>query len=121
MQDNKERRRVPRYKARVPCSVLSASGGSALLTHTEALSVNAISLTIPSNPTYGADPGNVGVNVELKLALPAGYVRLSGSLVRLEQANTIDNLFVFKIEEASEVDRRIYDEHLDSLSRAQIL
>jgi len=41
---------------------------------------------------------------------------LSGLLLRLEQANSIDNLFVFKIEEANEVDRRLYDEHLDSLT-----
>ena len=112
-----ERRNLPRYKARVPCSILCASTGSSLLTHTEGLSLNAISLTIPVNPTYGADPSNVGKKVVLKLALPGGYAQLSGSLVRLEQANTIENLFVFKIEEANEVDRRLYNEHLESLGR----
>lgn len=56
----KERRSVPRYKSRVPCSVLCASTDSAILTHTEALSVKAISLTIASSPTYGADPSKVG-------------------------------------------------------------
>lgn len=114
-----ERRSLPRYRVRVPCSILCALTGATILTHTEGLSENAISLTIPTNPTYGADPGNVGVDVELKLALPVGYVRLSGSLVRLEQANTVDNLFVFKIEEANEVDRRMYNEHLESLGRKQ--
>ena len=121
MRDAEERRAVQRYKARVPCSVLRTSTGSTLLTHTETLSLSAISLTIPSNPTYGADPCNVEVNVELRLALPAGYLRLSGSLLRLVQANAIANLFVFKIEEANEVDQRLYDEHLDSLGREQAL
>ena len=110
-----ERRSVPRYKARVPCSVLLATGAT-ILTHTETLSLKAIALTIASNPIYGADPSNVGMNVVLKVALPGGYVRLSGTLLRLEQANAIENLFVFKIEGASEVDRRIYNEHLDSLA-----
>jgi hypothetical protein len=116
----KERRRLPRHKARVPCSVLCVSTGSTILTHTETLSPDAISLTIPSNPTYGADPSNVGHKVALTLALPVGYAQLSGSLLRLEQANAIENLFVFKIEEANEVDRRLYNEHLDSLGHESV-
>jgi hypothetical protein len=115
----KERRAVPRYNSRVPCSVLSASTEAAILSHTEKLSLKAISLAIPSHPTYGADPSNVGVNVVLKLALPGGYVRLSGLLLRIDLANAIENLFVFKIEGATEVDRRLYHEHLDSLARGQ--
>jgi len=115
-----DRRSLPRYKARVPCSVLCASTGSTLLTHTESLSLNAISLTIPSNPTYGSDPSNVGNKVVLTLALPGGYAQLSGSLLRLEQANAIANLFAFKIEGANEVDRRLYNEHLDSLGHEQV-
>ena len=115
-----ERRNLPRYKTRVPCSILRASTGSTILTHTEGLSLNAISLTIASNPVYGADPSNVGKKVVLKLALPGGYAQFSGSLLRLEQPNTIENLFVFMIEEASEVDRRLYNEHLDSLGREQV-
>ena len=120
MGEGKERRSVPRYKTRVPYSVLCASTRTTLLTHTESLSQTAISLTIPSNPTYGADPSNVGRKVVLKLALPSGYAQLSGSLLRLEQANAIANLFVFKIEEANETDQRLYKEHLDSLGREQV-
>ena len=115
--EGKDRRSMPRHKARVPCSIVCPSTDSTILTHTEGLSLKAISLTIPLNPIYGADPSNVGVNVVLKLALPGGYVRLSGLLLRLEQANAIENLFVFKIEGATEVDRRLYNEHLDSLER----
>jgi len=111
-----DRRSVPRYKARLPCSVLSAATGATILTHTETLSLKAIALTIALNPIYGADPSNVGMDVELKVALPAGYVRLTGTLLRLEQANAIENLFVFKIEGANEVDRRLFNEHLDSLA-----
>jgi hypothetical protein len=117
----KDRRSVPRYKARVPCSVLCASTDSAILTHTEELSPQAISLTIPSNPTYGAaEPSNVGTSVVLTLALPVGYVRLSGSLLRHDQADPKDHLFVFKIEAATDLDRRLYNEHLDSLDREQV-
>jgi hypothetical protein len=130
MREVKNRRSVPRYKARVPCSVLCASIDSseasqderqlAVLTHTEELSLESISLTIPSNPTYGADPSNVGTKVTLELALPIGYVRLSGLLLRHEQAGSNDNLFVFKIEGANDPDWRSYNEHLDSLDREQV-
>jgi hypothetical protein len=62
----------------------------------------------------------VGKKVVLTLALPGGYAQLSGSLLRLEQANAIENLFVFKIEEANEVERRLYNEYLDSLGHEQV-
>lgn len=119
MQDETEvedRRTVPRYKARVPCSVLCSATGATLLTHTAELSLEAVSLIIPSNPTYGADdPSKVGTKVSLKLALPSGYVRLSGVLLRHQQADPKDHLFVFKIEAASDLDRRLYDEYVDAL------
>jgi len=112
----KDRRAVPRYKAHVPCSVTCAATGATLLTHTAELSLQAISLTIPSNPTYGAeDPSKVGTKVFLKLALPVGYVRLSGLLVRHQQADPKDHLFVFEIEAASDLDKRLYNEYVDSL------
>ena len=114
--DVEEHRSVPRYRARVPCTVLCASTGATVLTRTEMLSLKSVSLTIASNPTYGAEPSRVGANVELRLALPGGYVRLSGSLLSVEQAESIGNLFVFKIEGANEVDQRLYQEHLVSLS-----
>jgi len=121
MQDEievKDRRAVPRYKAHIPCSVTCAATGATLLTHTAELSLQAISLTIPLNPTYGADdPSKVGTKVSLKLALPVGYVRLSGVLLRHEQADPKDHLFVFKIEAASDLDQRLYDEYVDSLDR----
>lgn len=112
----KDRRGVRRYKAHIPCSVTCATTGATLLTHTAELSLQAISLTIPLNPTYGADdPSKVGTKVSLKLALPVGYVRLSGVLLRHEQADPKDRLFVFKIEAASDLDQRLYDEYVDSL------
>ena len=121
MQDEielKDRRAVPRYKAHIPCSVTCATTGATLLTHTAELSLQAISLTIPLNPTYGADdPSKVGTKVSLKLALPVGYVRLSGVLLRHEQADPKDHLFVFKIEATSDLDRRLYNEYVDSLDR----
>ncbi len=107
---------MPRHKVRVPCSVTCADTGATLLTHTAELSLQAISLTIPLNPTYGADdPSKVGTKVSLKLALPVGYVRLTGLLLRHQQADPNDHLFVFKIEAASDLDRRLYDEYVDSL------
>ena len=117
-RETKDRRDVPRYEVRVPCSVTCVDTGATLLTHTAALSLQAISLTIPLNPTYGADdPSKVGTKVLLKLALPVGYVRLSGALLRHEQADPKDHLFVFKIEAASDLDQRLYDEYVDSLDR----
>ena|SRR6267143_357749 len=114
----KDRRAVPRYKAHIPCSVTCAATGATLLTHTAELSLQAISLTIPVNPTYGAaDPSEVGTKVSLKLALPVGYVRLSGVLLRHEQADPKDHLFVFKIEAASDLDQRLYDEYVEALDR----
>lgn len=114
--ETKDRRNVPRHKVRVPCSVTCADTGATLLTHTAELSLQAISLTIPLNPTYGADdPSKVGTKVSLKLALPVGYVRLTGLLLRHQQADPNDHLFVFKIEAASDLDRRLYDEYVDSL------
>jgi hypothetical protein len=114
--DTNDRREVPRYKVRVPCSVTCADTGATLLTHTAEISLQAIALTIPLNPTYGADdPSKVGTKVSLKLALPAGYVRMSGVLLRYEQAEPKDHLFVFKIEAASDPDRRLYDEYVDAL------
>src|SRR6266850_8563662 len=111
--DLKDRRDVTRFKARVPCSVLCAVTGATLLTHTAELSLQAVSLIIPSNPTYGADdPSKVGTKVSLKLALPAGYVRLSGVLLRHEPADPKDHLFVFKIEAASDLDQRLYNEYV---------
>jgi hypothetical protein len=114
--DVDERRSVPRYQERVPCTVLCSLTGATILARTEMLSLKSLSVTIPSNPTYGAEPSDVGANVELRLALPEGYVRLSGSLLHMEQTNSIGNLFVFKIEGANEVDQRLYHEHLVSLS-----
>ena|SRR5438132_11424865 len=112
----KDRRAVPRYKARVPCSVLCAVTGATLLTHTAELSQEAVAIIIPSNPTYGADdPSKVGTKVSLKLALPVGYVRLSGVLLRHEPADPKDHLFVFEVEAASDLDRRLYDEYVDAL------
>jgi hypothetical protein len=112
----KNRRDVPRYKVRVPCSVTCVESGATLLTHTAELSSQAVSLNIPRNPTYGADdPAKVGTKVTLKLALPEGYARLFGVLVRHEQADPEDHLFVFKIEAASDLDQRLYNEYVDAL------
>ena len=119
--DVNERRSVPRYRDRAPCTVICSSTETTILARTEMLSLNSVSVTIPSNPTYGADPSMVGATVELRLALPGGYVRLSGSLLQIEQVDSIGNLFVFKIEGASEVDRRLYQEHLVSLSLSDSL
>ncbi|MEP6706098.1 MAG: PilZ domain-containing protein [Pyrinomonadaceae bacterium] len=116
--ESKDRRDAPRYKLRVPCSVTCADTGATLLTHTAELSLQAISLTIPLNPTYGAeDPSKVGTKVSLKLALPVGYVRLTGVLLRHQQADPKDHLFVFEIEAASDLDRRLYNEYVDALDR----
>ena len=114
--DVDERRSVPRYKEQVLCSLLWSLTGATIVARTEMLSLKSISVTIPSNPTYGAEPSMVGQNVELELALPEGSVRLSGLLLSVEQADSIGNLLVFRIEGANEVDQRLYHEHLVSLS-----
>jgi hypothetical protein len=58
---------------------------------------------------------------EITLALPQGYVRLDGSLLRHAEANPKENLFAFKIEGGTETDRRLYEEYLESLFHEQTL
>ena len=117
---------MPRYQASVACTVLPSidpedttgdQRRSAIIGYTQNLSLDAIALILPSSQTYGTDPSNLGTAAELVLALPVGYVELSGALVRHQEAGPKDNLFVFRIEGANEMDRRLYREHLDSLRR----
>ena len=126
---NKDRRSLPRYKTRIACSVEPspfASDGTvqteerhAVVGHTEDVSLECISLVLSSNPTCGTDPSRLGMLAEIQLALPVGYARLSGSLVRDAEASPQEHLFVFRIEGGDDIDWRLYHEHLASLSRGQ--
>jgi hypothetical protein len=57
---------------------------------------------------------------EITLALPVGYVRLSGNLLRHADSTPKEDLFVFMIEGGNRVDRRLYQEYLDSLRRQPV-
>lgn len=113
---NKDRRAVTRFKVWVACSVLCLSeedfSEQAVLGYVSELSREAVGVLLPSNETYGVDASSLGKEVQMTLALPVGYVRLSGTLVRY---SPIDGkyLFVFRIQESKE--RSKYDEYLDSL------
>ena len=113
-----DRRVVPRFKVWVACSVLPRMSDQelreqAVLGYVKDLSQRAIAVILPSNQTYGVDPSSLGQQVQLTLALPVGYVRLSATLIRSSPDVPGKHLFVFGIEESKE--RRKYDEFLDSL------
>lgn len=115
---NKDRRTVPRFKAWVACSVLARLSDEdfreqAILGYVKDLSREAVAMLLPANETYGVDASNLGKDVQMTLALPVGYVRLSATLVRHSQDESGKNLVVFRIEESEE--RSKYHEYLDSL------
>ena len=115
---NKDRRAVPRYQVKVACSVLVHSSDQrfreqAVLGQVKDLSRHAVAVLLPTNETYGVDALGMEKQIQLTLALPVGYVRLSASLIRYKRDESGKYFFVFKIQESN--DRNKYDEYLDSL------
>jgi len=115
---NKDRRAVPRYQVQVACSVLVHSSDQrfrdeAVLGQVKDLSRNAVAVLLPTNETYGVDALGMEKQIQLTLALPVGYVRLSASLIRYKRDESGKYFFVFKIQESD--DRSKYDEYLDAL------
>ena len=115
---NKDRRAVPRYKVKVACSVLLRSSDQrfreqAVLGQVKDLSRDAVAVLLPTSETYGVDALGMGKQIQLTLALPVGYVRLSATLIRYSPDDSGKYFFVFKIQESN--DRSKYDEYLDSL------
>ena len=113
-----DRRVVPRFKVWVACSILPRLNDQdfreqAILGYVKDLSRHAIAVILPSNETYGVDPSSLGQQVQMTLALPVGYVRLSATLIRSSPDVPGKHLFVFGIQDSKE--RRKYDEFLDSL------
>ena len=80
------------------------------------VSRDAVAVVLPSNETYGVDAPSLGL-VEINLALPVGYVRLSATLIRCSPDHSGKTLFVFKIQDSKE--RGKYDEYLASLSEEE--
>ena len=115
---NKDRRAVPRYKVKVACSVLVHSSDQrfreqAVLGQVKDLSRDAVAVLLPTNETYGVDALGMEKQIQLTLALPVGYVRLSASLIRYTRDDSGKYFFVFRIQDSN--DRSKYDEYLDSL------
>ena len=115
---SEDRRVVPRFKVWVACSVLPRISDQnfreqAVLGYVKDLSRHAIAVVLPSNETYGVDPSSLGQQVQMTLALPVGYVRLSATLIRSSPDVPGKHLFVFGIEDSK--DRRKYDDFLESL------
>ena len=115
---NKDRRAVPRYKVKVACSVLVHSSDQrfreqAVLGQVKDLSRDAVAVLLPTSETYGVDALGMGKQIQLTLALPVGYVRLSATLIRYTPDASGKYFFVFIIQESN--DRSRYDEYLDSL------
>ena len=109
---------MPRFKVWVACSVLPRISDQeileqAVLGYVKDLSRRAIAVILPSNETYGVDPTSLGQQVQMTLALPVGYVRLSATLIRSSPDVPGKHLFVFGIEESKE--RMKYEQFLDSL------
>ncbi|MEP6912799.1 MAG: PilZ domain-containing protein [bacterium] len=114
----KDRRAVPRYQVKVACSVLVHSSdqrfrGQAVLGQVKDLSRHAVAVLLPTNETYGVDALGMEKRIQLTLALPVGYVRLSASLIRYKRDESGKYFFVFRIQESD--DRGKYDEYLDAL------
>ena len=115
---NEDRRVAPRFKVWVACSVLPRLSDEefrekAVLGYVKDLSRQAIAVLLSSNETYGVDPSSLGQQVQMTLALPVGYVRLSATLIRSSPDVSGKHLFVFGIQDSKE--RRKYDDFLDSL------
>lgn len=114
-----DRRAVPRFKASFGCSVVfrlsdKDSREQAALGYVRDVSRDAVAVVLPSNETYGVGASSLGEEVQINLALPIGYLRLSATLIRYSPEHSGKSLFVFKIQESKE--RRKYDEYLASLS-----
>ena len=112
-----ERRRLPRYKAWISCSVSVHDAGRdegaiKILGHTHDLNREAIAIILPSNQTYGVDPRSIGSTAKITLALPDGYLTVPCSLLRHEPRGTEGNLVVFSIDQKNEQ----YQAHLESLA-----
>jgi hypothetical protein len=113
-----DRRAVPRFKVWVACSVLPRLSEEdfrkqAVLGYVKDLSREAIAVLLPSNETYGVDASSLGQEVQMTLALPVGYVRLSATLVRYSPDDAGKHMFVFRIEDSKE--RGKYEEYLDTV------
>ena len=112
-----ERRRLPRYKAWISCSVAvddagKGAGAKKILGHTHDLNREAVAIILPSNQTYGIDPGSIGSSAKITLALPDGYLTVSCSLLRHEPRGVDGNLVVFSIDQRNEQ----YEQHLEGLN-----
>jgi len=112
-----ERRRLPRYKAWISCSVSVHNAGKGeeakkILGHTQDLNHDAVAIILPSNQTYGVDPHSIGSSAKITLALPNGYLTIPCSLLRHEPRGADGNLVVFSIDAKNEQ----YQEHLASLA-----
>ena len=115
---DEDRRAVSRFKIWVACSVLPRLSDEdfreqAVLGSVKDLSREAVAVLLSSNETYGVDASSLGKQMQMTLALPVGYVRLSGTLVRYSPDDSGKYFFVFRIQESKE--RSKYDEYLDSL------
>ncbi len=115
---NEDRRAGRRFKAWVACSVLPRLSDEdfreqAVLGYVKDLSREAVAVLLPSNETYGVDASSLEKQVQMTLALPVGYVRLSATLVRYSPDDSGKYLAVFRIQESKE--RSKYHEYLDSL------
>ena len=120
-----DRRATPRFKVWVACSVVPRLSDTdfreqAVLGYVKDLSREAVAVLLPSNETYGVNASSLGQQVQMTLALPVGYVRLSATLVRYLPDDSGKCFFVFRIQDSK--DRSKYNEYLDSveseLSRA---
>ena len=113
-----DRRAVPRFKVWVACSVLTRLSDEdfrkqAVLGYVQDLSREAVAVLLPSNETYGVDASSLGKQVQMTLALPVGYVRLSATLVRYSPDDSGKCFFVFKLQDSK--DRSKYEEYVDSV------
>jgi len=113
-----DRRAVPRFKVWVACSILSRLSDEdfrkqAVLGYVKDLSREAVAVLLPSNETYGVDASSLGQQVQMTLALPVGYVRLSATLVRYSPDDSGKLVFVFRIQDSK--DRSKYEEYMDTV------
>jgi hypothetical protein len=83
-----------------------------ILGHTHNLNREAVAIILPSNQTYGVDPGSIGSSAKITLALPDGYLTMPCSLLRHEPKGAEGNLVVFSIDGTNET----YQQHLERIA-----
>ena len=125
-----DRRRAPRYRARLPCTVSlieqdnrsthASTHTRALAGHTQDLSATGLALILPAIRIGQRYLMGEGRSILVVLELPAGKIRMRATPVRYERLDTETQsepgyLIGAHIGEMSDADRSLFIEYLKKL------